>query len=361
MIFIRKNSRQYRQWLKKRNLRNLKKRSQRKSTIAKQNHTYVEHYSTIRQVSAPTKKDEWRRITVEAPSHFSLIDNTTEVTSFFDDVSSYLRLKRNEKVDIVFDLSKVQVVTIDAIMYLLALIKNLQKKNLMADRHFSGNMPINAVAKQMFEESGFLNFVNSTVPAIKTNANKIAIRTGESNDSKVLKEICDFIIEKANSSRIKTTFLYVMMAEMMYNTYEHAYDITGTVKNWYIFVELVDDRIKFTFLDTGLGIPKTMRKNLSEKLLKVSEDKLILSALSGADFRSQTKLYYRNNGLPTIRRYAETHKIENLRILSHKAVCLISYEEDKRKYKTHVQEKPLLGTLYYWEVPLKIIGDIKND
>lgn len=360
MIKIRKNSSAYRKWIKKRNIKNLKKRKKYISKIPKRSSTYSEHYQSIKQISSPTKNDSWRRVIVKAPQHFSLIENTEEVTAFFVEITNYLRVRSKEKVSISFDLSNVEIVTIDAIMYLLALIKNLQKKSLIAERYFAGNLPRNPLAKQMFEESGFLNFVNSTMPAIRTNANKIAIRTGESNDSKVLKEICDFIIEKAHSNRIKTKFLYVMMAEMMYNTYEHAYNESGTIKNWYIFVELVDDRIRFTFLDTGLGIPRTMYKKFSEKFLRVPEDQLIISALSGLEFRSQTKLSYRNNGLPTIRGYADAHKIENLRILSHKAVCAILYKNKKQNFLTSVQNKPLMGTLYYWELPLNQLGE-NND
>lgn len=258
-----------------------------------------------------------------------------------------------------FDLSEVENVTIDAIMYLLAIIKNLQNYGL-TKHNYSGNMPKCEFIRKKFIESGFLKFVNSRVPSVVTNDNKIAIRTGHKNDSIVLKEICDFIIKKANCTKIATKGLYVLMAEMMYNTSEHAYASSSlTMKNWYIFVENENEKFQITFLDTGLGIPKTMRKRFKEKLVRVSEDELIISALMG-ELRSTTKLAYRNNGLPTIRRYAENHQIENLHILSNKAVCKVCNKEGKIQYNTKEQKDSIMGTIYYWEIPINKLMEAKN-
>ncbi len=252
---------------------------------------------------------------------------------------------------------EVEEVTIDAIIYLLALIKNLQSNGLTR-RRFQGNLPKNTKASEMFTESGFLSFVNSNISSINTNANKITIRTGRSNDGNVLKEICEFIINKAVCSRTDTRFLYVLMAEMMYNTYEHAYDDkTLTSKNWYIFVECDENVAKITFADTGLGIPKTMRKNFGERLLSVSPDKLVLSALNG-EFRSQTKLPYRNNGLPTIKSYVDKQMINNLYLVSNHAYCLVKYKNGQVEIDTKVLQNAILGTMFYWEVPfVKLRGE----
>lgn len=252
-------------------------------------------------------------------------------------------------------MSKIENVTIDAIIYLLAIIKNLQKHG-MTKHNYSGNTPVNNFARKKFVESGFFKYVNSKGPSVVANENKIAIRTGQCNDSNVLKEICDFIIDKANCSKVATKGIYVLMAEMMYNTSEHAYTHSSKMmKNWYIFVEHENERVKITFMDTGLGIPKTMRKRLVEGLIR-TEDELIISALKG-EFRSKTKLAYRNNGLPTIRKYAENQQIENLHILSNKAVCTINKDGS---ITAKEQNSPIMGTIYYWDIPINKLKETDN-
>ena len=312
---------------------------------------------SIKRVSKPTRKNDWEKVEVKAPKIFSLINNPEEVSEFFNEVKSYIVSRQKKKVNVFFNLSEVEEVTIDAIIYLLALIKNLQSHGL-TKRRFQGNLPENIKAAEMFAESGFLSFVNSNMPAINTNANKITIRTGRSNDSNVLKEICEFIISKAGCSRVNTKFLYVLMAEMMYNTYEHAYDDKSlTSKNWYIFVECDEKVAKITFADTGLGIPKTMRKNFGERLLGIPPDKLVVSALNG-EFRSQTKLPYRNNGLPTIKSYVDKEMIRNLYLISNRAYCLGKYIKGQVEIDTKVLQNAIMGTMFYWEVPFsKLRGD----
>lgn len=331
-------------------MKQLSRKKKQHSLLIASNRTNSRNIITT---SSAIHKNDVEQVEVTAPTNFSIINNAEEVTSFFRDIKSYLSSSRNKTINMYFRLDEVQQVTTDAIMYLLALIKNLQKQKLTKHK-FSGNAPADKRAKEIFVQSGFYDFVNSKMPKI-TNADKITIRTGQSNDSKVLKEICDFIIEKANTTRVHTRFLYKMMAEMMYNTHEHAYETKSAfLKNWYIYVELSDKCIKTTFLDTGLGIPSTMRVKLSEKILNSPQNELILAALNGENLnRSRTKLPYRNNGLPTIKKYAENKNIYNLHIISNRAVCKINDASGNMTLETYDQRTSIMGTIYYWEVPIE--------
>lgn len=357
IIHIRKNNPKYKLWLKRRNnklgRKKAKNHSRKGCSCCSGPDTNV-----IKHVSRPTRKNDLEKVIVKAPSNLSLINNTEEVTAFFDEVKNYIISSQNKRINVYFDLAEVKELTIDAIMYLLAIIKNLQKYGL-TKHSFRGNFPNDNKAKEVIIESGFLEYVESSMPKINKNTNKIAIRTGQSNDNNILKEICDFIIKKTGCTIIATKTLYVMLAEMMFNTFEHAYnEDSKTIKNWYIFVEYESSKVKITFMDTGLGIPRTMRRRFKEKILSVPEDKLLVSALNGGEFRSQTKLEYRNNGLPTIRQCVEKHVIENLHILSNKAVCSLYYEDNAIGYKTNEQLKAIMGTIYYWEIPLSILKGV---
>lgn len=108
-------------------------------------------------------------------------------------------------------------------------------------------------------------------------------------------------------------------------------------------------------MDTGEGIPSTVRKNFSEKLdiLKIKgEDKYIISALNG-DFRTSTHKLYRGKGLPKIREICSKEKIVNMRIITNKADAHVK----KEGYSSHIINKPLIGTLYNWQIK---ISDLKG-
>ena len=65
---------------------------------------------------------------VEAPVRFGMMDNIDETLQFFKDVKDTLKkLKVNDKI--YFDLSKVEEVSADAIMYLIATIRNTKRIN----------------------------------------------------------------------------------------------------------------------------------------------------------------------------------------------------------------------------------------
>ena len=328
-------------WIKRRNLRNLRRRTKRK----KKGHNIISKENDyIKKTKTPTRKRDIEEVTVLAPENFSIINNPDELSDFFDGIKHYIKNHEKSKIKIYFDLSKIKEVTIDATVGL-------------TKHRFSGNLPKDKNALEKFKESGFLDFVSSQVKSVNANANKITIRTGQSNDSKVLKEICDFVIEKSNCTKKDTKFLYPLMAEMMYNTYEHAYSNKSyTIKNWYIYVECEKNLIKTTFLDTGLGIPNTLRKRFGETLFGELESKLLASALNG-EFRSKTKLAYRNNGLPTIKDYAIKKEILNLHLLSNKAFCFI---DENGQIQSKEMKNKVMGTIFYWELDINKIRGYEN-
>jgi hypothetical protein len=83
--------------------------------------------------------------------------------------------------------------------------------------------------------------------------------------------------------------------------------------------------LHFTFLDNGLTIPATIRRNLGEYLADIAgvllpvvqtqDHRLIESALKG-DFRTKTGVVYRGKGLPKIYEYSNNRNIENLVVIS---------------------------------------------
>ena len=243
-------------------------------------------------------------------------------------------------------------------MYLLAIVNNMNDK-FNNKYSFSGNEPLDGRIKKLFEESGFYDYVKyKGRRPIYSNSDSVKIVSGQISDPSIAKQMADFVIDKAKIEKTKASFIYVMMIEMMSNTHKHAYnDNEFLLPQWYCFAEYdKKDIISFTFMDTGEGIPATVRKNFAEKLdfLKIiGEDKYVVSALKGA-FRTSTAQKNRGKGLPKIREFCKMKKICNMKILANRAN--VSVLEDT--YTSCQLDLPLRGTLYYWQIN---ISDLKGE
>ena len=340
---MRKKNPKYNLWLKRRVHRIEKRRLKRKKTAQ---NTY-QLSEPIKNISKPKEKVKQYKVT--APTNFSLKDNLQEMIDFFGDLLKFTNSRR-EEISIFFDLSEVTHITVDAIIYLLAVIKDLQISGF-AKHYFYGNLPKNKQAKDYFVQSGFMNYVKSNIKENSSIQEQISILSNNVYDQTVTKTVCDFVSDKSGLTRVETKFLYVLINEMMLNTYQHAYkDSSKQTNNWYMYVENTENKIKFTFLDTGQGIPNTVRKKFMERVFKRESD-IILSALNG-EFRTQTGRKYRGKGLPKIKECVMNHNLDELFIISNKAFCELKYNNEFEIKKDDLSSS-LRGTIYYWELKNK--------
>lgn len=336
-------------WLQNRNKKNLKlrteKRRAQKLKNAKRN-KYREKYIKISELKSHNFSS--KTIKLEAPICFSFIQNTKETTDFFDKMIK--DIEKNNFKNFFIDISKIEILTTDALMYLLAILKNI-KGNFHGT--FAGNTPNNEKVKRQFIESGFYRHVQHRKDIkLYSTSDNIKISNGHLCDTNIAKQISDFVAKKASVSITKCQFLYIMIIELMSNTHKHAYNNNNSLfPQWYCYVEYIyNDIIRFTFMDTGAGIPSTVRKNFMERidLLKIrGEDRYVISALNG-EFRTSTGHAYRGKGLPKIREFCTYEKIHNLRIITNGADVSVMPDG----YSSKIINTPLQGTLYHWEINL---------
>jgi hypothetical protein len=301
---------------------------------------------------------------IEAPSNFSIFENRSGTLAFFDKIINILEkpTKENRNLNLYIDTKNVNTVTIDALMYLIAMMKNISlvyHRNSQYNLIFAGDLPVEPSARFLFEECGFMDFVESINKPIKKgyvtpapNVDYFKIATGTAAEGSDASPVCDYVGSKANTNRIGTKFLQTILIELMGNTKEHAYlgkNNPFIIDNWYIFAENTAECIKFIFLDTGDGIPATVKKNFRERVSaarRVKHGELISSAVDG-DFRSKTGLDNRGLGLPGVYRFYNEGYIENLKIFSGNG-C---FEESRNNPRQAYDEKEALrGTLFYWEI-----------
>ena len=333
-----------------RNIKNLKLRTKLKNA-KKSKRRYQNFLSTKHKKRITPETADY---TFEAPVNFSIINNDEDTIKVFNDAIKCIMSsedQKDRKKKLYFDLSKIKKLTIEAIMYLLAIINNLSEQH---NRKciFTGNLPENPFAQQKIIQSGFLKYVRmNNINIITRTFEKIQIRTGNNVDTKTAKEIIKFVMTHISDTPLKWfRFLTTIFIELMTNTFDHAYEDDVLEKYWYIYVEKEKDKICFSFLDTGVGIPQTVSRDWTEKIdfLKLKKDyEYIDSALNG-EFRTKTRERNRGKGLPSIFGIKKEGKIDNLIIISGDGY--VKYSGNKKSTKT--MKNSTRGTIVYWEIDL---------
>lgn len=345
---MRKNSNQYRIWKKYQDEKNLKIRTFKKKKKKK-----------VKKRTINNKKPNEIFI---VPEKFSIIDNPSETVFFLNKIIKNVEKIRNLNKQrknsnfiriFLIDMSNTNYLTSDALMYLLTIIKNTRGTRILPI-NWIGNFPKDVKVKEYLKRSGFLKYMRTSEENIVQIDNNIQIKNGvgyeyiDGNRKRdIRQEIIDFTCEKINKTKIQINYLMTMLTEMITNISDHAYQSGGMFEhNWYIFVDNKEDKITYTFMDNGLGIPTTIRKSIFEKIIETfdceNEYKYIEAAVGGIQKRSETGLLERGNGLPSIYEQYKNNNIDNLVIISNKA-----YYSKKNKCD---MDNSLFGTIFYWEI-----------
>lgn len=311
-------------------------------------HSSLDNLSVLPVKQQPKSSD--RNAIAIAPKTLCIFENSAETISFFKQVSGIIRqLKRRGKL--FFDLSQVEKVSVDAIMYLVATIKNTRRIRAL-QIECAGNVPINEAAQRTLETCGFYRYVSPQYNIKYTSKNDhIKITRGCEADPLLAGKICEFVHDHSNCDRLSTKSLYTMIMELMTNTKQHAYNNNAYMaNNWYVFVEDCPSHMQFVFLDTGAGIPNTIRtKGVVEKLKNIfsmDDAYFIASALRG-EVRSETKLTYRGKGLPEIYKRISLGYISDFCVVSGYGKC--SVKESGEIEETRL-ENDLVGTMLCWKL-----------
>ena len=285
-----------------------------------------------------------------APENFSLHLNPEETLSFFYDIEQ--KFKQGNPV--YFDMKNIEILTIDTIMYFLAILKRL--KHTRVKYGVKGSFPSDRKCKDLLKASGFFKYVNSGYrnKDLSYESDMIQISNGQNANPSSAKNICDFTMSKLNLKRTAIRSLYDVMIELMSNTKQHAYDSKYTIRDWYIFVRYISEKksVRFIFLDTGEGIPTTVKRTGFEYIKSIvatvplmpvgtKHTEYIRSALKG-ELRSSTGELHRGKGLPKIYSFYNNGYIKKLTIISNRGYFAEVSDDDI--------VKGLNGTIFYWEL-----------
>ena len=299
---------------------------------------------------------ERKRVVLKPPSFFSLTDNTEETMEFFSVFGAQIDKKRNG-VHFFIDSSEVENVTVDALIYLIAILQN-DVVNTHRGFVFSGNYPNNKDALRVYSESGFNDYVVSKFKELPRSNNRMSITSGTQNDPLIAKGLSDFVIASLGKTRKEIQPIQKVLIELMSNVFHHAYEMNEKTsfmaKKWYMYAEHVDDYVRCVFVDTGFGIAKTARKNFGEKLrmmfnIKINDSIIIESTFNGV-FRSATNEKFRGNGLASVRNSVRNDIFKSFEVISGKGRCIIPKDGIHDKIETINYEGRLYGTLFQFIV-----------
>ena len=318
---------------------------------------YGSSYSKIIQLGASTirttTQDNKPVVIQTPPKNFSLVKNPEETMSFFMDFKN--EIDRNQYGTHFFvDSKNVEFVTVDALIYLIAILQN-DKQNNYLRYSFAGNYPESENAKKIYTESGFTDYVYSNMKTLPKSNERVRIISGINNNPESARELCDFVIEALGKSRKDILPIQKVLVELMSNVYHHAYDKNSFMaKRWYMYAEHSGNYVRCIFVDTGFGIAKTARKNFGEKFraffgMKVDDSKIIESVFNG-DFRTATNLRYRGNGLLAVRENVRHDIFGGFEVFSGRGRFIIPKDDDPEKVFSRCHEHTLYGTLYQFTV-----------
>lgn len=326
------------------------RRQRRNGRIVRRKKSAIRHGVVYTPSRVRQQRGKKQTHTLTPPDIFSLFQNSAETVAFFDKVVWTIR---NCKMydSLFFDLSNITSITTDAIMYLIAVIKNMRRLKTFRIT-CRGNLPQDKMAKDVIEKSGFYSYMqSSSAHAVTGDSAYMKISSGVDADGQLASSFCDFVQRHCHMTMKGTKKLYPMLIELMTNTHQHAYrdDECGMMDRlWYISAYVTEIGVHFVFLDTGAGIPATVHKKFFERMTELvsgNDAKYIESALLGA-FRTETKQVYRGKGLPGIYEDARNKKISNLCIVSNKGKCTVDGNDI---YSEKLSEN-LEGTLFTWDI-----------
>lgn len=292
--------------------------------------------------------DREHQLVAKIPPKFSFVYNTEETTEYFNNIVNVIKQKIFNQ-QFYIDASSVEIVTTEALIYIIAIVYNI-KANRALRYSFTGNLPINKTAREVFEKSGYLNYFRMKRLKMPDSSECVQIVSGDKVETQTAKKMCDFVIEKLNIEKSKISVLYATLVELMSNTAKHAYSAgqKEMVESWYLYAMHENDKVTFSFVDTGQGIPYTIKKKFWEKIDFIMEDANLIRIALTEHGRSETKLPNRGKGLPKLYEQVQQGLLDDFFVLSGAGSC--AYCQDRQQLELSDYPHKTYGTIFSFSI-----------
>lgn len=292
----------------------------------------------------PVAEQRERRVisqfeSLKAPPNFSFIENTVAVLAYLENIQNHI----NRRKPVLINLKEITNLTNDAIVLLLALVKN---PTITKDVPIKGNYPRDEELRKIFQESGVFG-ANGQDDEPK---NYILTRQNKKAEGGIACELIKRATKIVFGQEARCPGVYRALMESMANTCYHAKPQQIGHETWWLTVyhDRALNKVSFAFIDLGVGIFKSsnisgFREKLST-LFGIKDNRDVLKEIISGRKMSSTKIPYRGKGLPTIFKGLERNYYSNLKIISNDVKADLSAD----KYEKISKE--FSGTFLYWEL-----------
>lgn len=267
------------------------------------------------RIRARRLRGEFKR--VKAPARFSIVDNPEDSLKFIAEIRSAA-----VKANLFLDLSRVEVLTADAVSVMLATIKAEGARYARYGGSFQGNQPRNAAARRILVESGFFKHVQVNGAAQFGNQGHICSRESHQVEPHQARQLIHHASGILLRDRKKCPAAYRTLIECMNNTRNHAAaDAAARHETWWatVFADIGPSIARYTFVDTGVGIFESVKIRGFFKRMNAmfrDESHLLRGILNGS-IGSRTGLPFRGKGLPAIFELLQRGAIRRLVIVAN--------------------------------------------
>ncbi len=278
---------------------------------------------------------------IKAPHVFSMVQNPEGVITLLREIEI---LSRTHHISL--DLSEVQILTTDAVAALVATIQNGDIKTTTQVR---GNQPLADAARSRLIDSGFFSHVESIQPVAAPTKGRMIERRSKKVEPATARDLIHLANQALFGDSRRCPPAYRVLIESMNNTHNHAARRSQHKETWWatVYADIERGRACYTFLDTGVGIFKSVKVGKLKRLLKmagIESDATILRDILEGKVESSTGQPFRGKGLPAINDLLKRGRIKSLVVVANDVYANVEKEEF-RPMRT-----PFSGTLLYWEV-----------
>jgi hypothetical protein len=270
-----------------------------------------------------------------------MIENPEGLITFLHEIEIISRTHH-----ISLDLSGVRSLTTDAVAALLATIQNDQ---IRKTTQVQGNHPLVVEARERLIESGFFSHVQSVGPVTAPTKGRMTERQSKKVEPSTARDLIHLANQALYGDPRRCRPAYRVLIESMNNTRNHASGRQPYQETWWatVYADLDRGRACYTFLDTGVGIFRSVRLGKLRRLFKlvgIQDDATILRDILNGKVESSTGQPFRGKGLPAINNLSARGSIKSLVIVANDVYANVEKDEF-RPMRTSFK-----GTLLYWEV-----------
>jgi hypothetical protein len=277
-------------------------------------------------------------VSKKAPENFSFVNNTEEILRYVEELKLLFRKKQN----VLINLQNIKSLTNDAIVILLAFVKNPKIVNGVT---IKGNYPKDEKLRIFIESGVFSNNKDGN-----DRKNYILTRQNKKADGGIASDLISRASKAVFGEIGRCPGVYRALMESMANTCYHAKPKQIGQETWWLTVyhDQVNNHVSFAFIDLGVGIFKSSKmddfKSKLSSLFGLNDNRDVLKEIISGRKLSSTKIPYRGKGLPNIYKGLERNYYSNLKIISNDVKANLATNEFE-KLKTEFN-----GTFLYWEL-----------